>query len=84
MSNEEAFLTYVINVSLIEFEGLVHTVCDLQYLGVLCPLGPLMVEFSINLGWKMDGIIYREFLQKVDMTIKICRHKMAELCIIGK
>ena len=43
-------------------------------------LGPLKMESSIKLvGWKMDGIIYREFLEKVDMNIKIWRHRMADL-----
>ena len=48
-------------------------------------LSPLRMEFSIKLvGWKMDGIIYREFLEKVDINTKIWRQRMAELWIIGK
>ena len=51
----------------------------------LAVLGPLRITFSVKPSrLEMDEIVYRELLEKVDMKIKIWRHRMAELGITGK
>lgn len=48
-------------------------------------LGPLRIAFSVKPSrLEMDEIVYTELLEKVDMKIKIWRHRMAELGITGK